>query len=82
MGNISLDFSDKQIFQKQKNIRTYVYKDIGTSNFGLSKDTYTDAIKLISINTSNYDLDAIKASLTNLFSFRLGQEILEPLYRK
>jgi replicative DNA helicase len=82
MGNISLDFSDNQIFQKQKNVKTYVYKDIGTSNFKLSKDIYNDTVTLIGINTSNYDLDAITASLTNLFSFRLGQEILEPLYRK
>jgi hypothetical protein len=82
MGNISLDFSDKLIFQKQKNVRTYVYKDIGTSNFGLSKNDYDNTVKLTSINTSNYDLDAITASLTNLFTFRLGQEILEPLYRK
>lgn len=37
-------------------------------------------IKLYSINTSNYDADCIKTSLTNLFNYRLGQEVLEPEY--
>ena len=41
-----------------------------------------DKVILYAINTSNYDEDCIKASLTNLFNFRLGQEILEPEYRK
>jgi hypothetical protein len=63
-------------------VKTYKYKDIGTSNFMLSHDPYTGVTTFSDRDTSNVDMAAIKASLTNLFSFRLGQEILEPLYRK
>lgn len=37
-------------------------------------------VKVNAVNTSNYDLNCVKSALTNLFNFRWGQEILEPMY--
>lgn len=82
MANISLDFSNNALFQKNKITKTYTYKDIGTDNLKLYKvknqQTGIIQTKLYDKNTSNIDLNAIKAALRNLFSFRTGQEILQP----
>lgn len=82
MANVALDFSLNNLFKNQTGVKTYKYKDIGTSNFMLIRDDYNNTTTFSDRDTSNVDMAAIKASLTNLFSFRLGQEILEPLYRK
>lgn len=82
MANVALDFSLNNLFKNQTGVKTYKYKDIGTSNFMLIHDDYNNTTTFSDRDTSNVDMAAIKASLTNLFSFRLGQEILEPLYRK
>jgi hypothetical protein len=82
MANVALDFSLNNLFKNQTGVKTYKYKDIGTSNFMLIHDDYHNTTRFSDRDTSNVDMAAIKASLTNLFSFRLGQEILEPLYRK
>ena len=37
MANISLDFSNNALFQKNKITKTYTYKDIGTDNLKLYK---------------------------------------------
>lgn len=89
MANISFDFSNNAVFKRDKDTKTYVYRDIGTENFKLVKG-YEDpdnlnseeTIKLYSINTSNFDKSAIESALNNIFKFRLGQEILNPMFRK
>lgn len=81
MANLRFDFSANNIFKNAENIKTYKYKDIGTSNFGLIHNN-DGSITLSDKNTANYDMAAIRASLDNLFNFRLGQAILEPMYRK
>lgn len=87
MANLSFDFSNNAVFQRDKDTKTYIYRDIGTENFQLIHG-YKDqenlnsepTLKLYSINTSNFNESAIESALRNLFSFRLGEEILEPLF--
>lgn len=35
MSNLSFDFSNNIVFNRDKNTRTYKFKDIGTENFKL-----------------------------------------------
>lgn len=80
MANISLDFSAAKIFNNGDNsFRDYIYRDIGTNNIKSYKDS-DNVIKIRDIDTSLYDEDAIKNSLTNLFMFKPGQEILKPQF--
>lgn len=79
MANISLDFSANAIFKKgEDSFRKYTYRDIGTQNIRSYKDPVTGQFSLDDVNTSNYDEAAVKQSLINLFSFRPGEEILQP----
>lgn len=79
MANISFDFSAKQIFNNgEDSFRKYTYRDIGTQNFRSYTDPETKQLKIIDLDTSNYDEAAIKASLKNLFMFRQGEQILQP----
>lgn len=79
MANKSFDFSANAIFKKgEDSFRKYTYRDIGTNNIRSYKDEVTDQLKIIDIDTSNYDDGAIKQSLRNLFNFRPGEEILQP----
>lgn len=82
MANISFDFSNNAVFKRDKDTKTYIYRDIGTENFQLihQKTDKKNEIKLTlySINTSNFDQQAVESALRNLFNFRLGEEILEP----
>lgn len=77
MANINIDYSNNFVFRKQKTTKTVTYQDIGTANMRL----YTDdkgVQRLHDVNTSNYDLAAIKSAIRNIFRFRKGQAILEP----
>lgn len=78
MANIELDYSATPIFKNgQNSFRKYTYRDIGTSNI-LSYKGVNGEKRIYDANTSNYDNDAIKTALRNLFTFRPGEEILEP----
>ena len=79
MANKMFDFSANAIFkQGEDSFRNYTYRDIGTDNIRSYKDRVTNQLKIIDIDTSNYDDGAIKQSLRNLFMFRQGEEILQP----
>lgn len=79
MANKTFDFSANAVFrQGEDSFRKYTYRDIGTQNFRSYTDPQTKQLKIIDIDTSNYDETAIKQSLTNLFNFRPGEEILQP----
>jgi hypothetical protein len=70
MANLKIDLSLNKVFQREENTKTYIYKDIGTENFHLLKDKDGNP-QLYDINTSNYNENAVTASLNNLFNFRL-----------
>jgi hypothetical protein len=36
MANLTFDYSNNSLFQRNKTTKTYVYKDIGTDNFRLN----------------------------------------------
>lgn len=42
--------------------------------------TGVERIYINTINTANYDHNCIKTALNNIFNFRLGEEILEPMF--
>lgn len=77
MANIQLDYSAAKIFNNGDNsFRKYIYRDIGTKN--IKRNQWTENKEIKDIDTSLYDDEAIKNSLTNLFMFRPGQSILKP----
>lgn len=78
MSNINLDYSIATIFEKEKGVSTFTYKDIGTSNIRFEEKN--KVIYINDNNTSNINEEAVKASLNNLFSFIPGQRILDPNY--
>lgn len=78
MSNINLDYSVLTIFDKEKGVSTFTYKDIGTSNIRFEEKNKVNYIN--DTNTSNINEAAVKASLTNLFGFIPGQRILDPNY--
>ena len=79
MANVSFDFSANSVFRKgDDSFRKYTYRDLGTQNIRSYKDKTTSQLKIIDIDTSNYDDSAIKSSLRNLFNFKPGEEILQP----
>mgnify|MGYP003571242717 CR=1 FL=1 len=85
MANLSFDFSNNAVFNRDKDTKTYIYRDIGTENFQLVRrptENFSDkqTLKLYSVNTSNFDEQAVKSALNNIFKFRLGEEILEPMF--
>lgn len=79
MANIKFDFSKKQIFN-QDSTTNFKYKDVGTDNLKIATDPITGKEKLIDINTSNIDIQAINASLTNILNFKNGESILDPQF--
>lgn len=76
MANIPIDLSLNELFNINKDTKTYTYRDISTAKFSLTVensyklDTNQPKITLNDTNTSAYDKDAIKVALTNLFAFR------------
>lgn len=78
MSNINLDYSIATIFEKEKGVSTFTYKDIGTSNIRFEEKNKVRYIN--DNNTSNINEEAVKVSLNNLFSFIPGQRILDPNY--
>lgn len=81
MANISFDYSANLVFNKEEDsFRKYTYRDIGTNNIRSYQDPITKQKKIIDIDTSNYDSDAVKQSLKNLFSFKPGEQILQPQF--
>lgn len=81
MANLTFDYSANLVFNKgEDSFRKYTYRDIGTQNFRSYIDPKTKQLKIIDIDTSNYDETAVKQSLKNLFNFRPGEEILEPQF--
>lgn len=77
MASIKFSFSNKKVLN-QANVTNYKFKDIGTSNILLKYDKYEDKYLIYDQNTSNVDVDAIKASLKNILSFKNGESILDP----
>jgi hypothetical protein len=69
MANIKFNFSNKKALN-QSNVTNFKYKDIGTSNIYLKYDKLNDRYYINDSNTSNVDVDAIKASLKNILSFK------------
>lgn len=77
------------LFLNAIKIRNHIYiKIFGTDKFQLVK-RYTDengafdGIEreyLYTLNTSNINSDCIKASLKNIFNFKRGEMILEPMF--
>ena len=85
MANLSFDFSNNVLFKRDKDTKTYIYRDIGTENFQLVRTpskalSDPETVKLYSINTSNFDKRAVESALNNIFRFRMGEEILEPMF--
>ena len=85
MANLSFDFSNNVVFNRDKDTKTYIYRDIGTENFQLIREqsenfSEESTLKLYSVNTSNFDEQAVKSALNNIFKFRLGEEVLEPMF--
>lgn len=82
MANINLDLTYKKIKENIDGVSTFTYKDLGTSNIKLfyRKQGYKQIPYIYDNNTSNVDLNAIKQSLKNLFSFLPGQSILDPAF--
>jgi hypothetical protein len=76
VANIPIDLSLNELFNINKDTKTYTYRDISTAKFSLNVensyklDTNQPKITLNDTNTSAYDKDAIKVALTNLFAFR------------
>ena len=88
MANLTFDFSNNAVFKRDKDTKTYIYRDIGTDNFRLTR-TYTDESgafdsierkHLCTLNTSHINGDCIKNALNNIFSFNRGEMILEPMF--
>ena len=79
MPNITFDFSRERIIhpKKRENL-SYTFRDIGTSNIRLIVDNLNKTETVKDSNTSNFDKNAIKASLTNILNFRNGERILDP----
>lgn len=69
MASIKFSFSNKKILN-QTNVTNYKFKDIGTSKILLKYDKNADKYTIFDQNTSNIDMDAIKASLSNILSFK------------
>lgn len=82
MANINLDLTYKKIKENIDGVSTFTYKDLGTSNIKLfyKKQGHKQIPYLYDNNTSNVDLNAVKQSLKNLFSFLPGQSILDPAF--
>lgn len=79
MANIKFDFSKKHIFN-QNSTTNFKYKDIGTDNIKIYVDRITGKETLVDLNTSNVDVNAINASLTNILNFKNGESILDPQF--
>lgn len=84
MANINFDVAEKVIFDNIKGVKTYIYRDLGTKNFTTqyianTKNLETN-ININTVNTSAYDVQAIKNSINNIFKFIPGQEILDPQF--
>lgn len=77
MANINFTFSNKKVLN-QTNVTNFKFKDIGTSKILLKYDRHNDKYVINDKNTSNIDVDAIKASLANILNFRNGESILDP----
>jgi phage baseplate assembly protein W len=77
MANIKFTFSNKKVLN-QTNVTNFKFKDIGTSNILLKYDRHNNKYVINDQNTSNVDVDAIKASLANILNFRNGESILDP----
>lgn len=83
MANLILDLSDNFLFNQEEGVRSYKYRDIGTDNirlkYGLEKNGQIK-YSISDLNTSNFDDVAIKAALNNIFQYRPGQRILQPMF--
>ena len=78
---ISFDFTNRELLQQsedQQQVKKYTYRDIGTSRITLKEDPVTGEQHLSDIDTSVTDINAVKTSLNNIFSFRTGESILMP----
>lgn len=79
MGNISFDFSSNNIlYPKGKENTPFTYKDVGTSKIRLVKDIRSKEEHIADTDSSNIDMNAIKASLNNILSFKTCERILDP----
>lgn len=78
MANINLDLTANSVFERAEGIKTYTFRDLGTDNFKIEENNKHNIIN--DINTSNYNANAVRASIKNIFSFVPGQEILDPSF--
>ena len=79
MANIKFNFSRKAAFN-QDQTTTFKYKDIGTSNIIVKEDRISGKETLVDTDTSNVDINAINAALTNILNFKNGESILDPRF--
>lgn len=83
MANLILDLSDNFLFNQEKGVRSYKYRDIGTDNIRLKYELEKNGqikYSISDLNTSNFDDVAVKAALNNIFKYRPGQRILQPMF--
>ncbi len=75
MAGLQFDFSNKKGLRPSKKTRdnvNYTYRDINTTAFVVDRNDN------LSVGSSQYDLAAVRQSLRNIFSFRNGENILDP----
>jgi phage baseplate assembly protein W len=81
MSKFSLDLSlESALHPKGKENLSYTFKDIGTDNFRYKTDNITGSEKVVVVNNSNVDMNAIKTSLRNILSFKNGEQPLDPTF--
>lgn len=81
MASIKFDFSINSKLNRSKdkidNSSNYKFRDINTSNMILEVDKITGAEK-VHVSESSLNKEAIKSALRNLFSFKGGEDVLDP----
>ena len=78
MANLTFDLSNESILHPKGENTGFVFKDIGTDNIKYHEDNVTGKLTLNSVDSSNFDATAVKASLRNILSFRNGEQPLDP----
>lgn len=88
MANLIYDFSASYLNRNKKaDINTITYRDIGIDKINISVETkYKNKLEqfdystVYDMNTSKTDYLAVSNSLSNLFTFKRGECILQPAF--
>lgn len=76
--SLRIDFTTRGLVKPSNEVKNHIYMDIGTSNFIISKKKNSDDNFILDSNTTNFDKNAIKASLNNILHFKTGDSPLNP----